>query len=76
MLFVIAMMKLNFLPRKHIGDYETGLETLIQACSLIVIILENGHGDRIQILDEVDCISHCTNTLGNNIIQLVSLHYY
>ena len=34
------------------------------ACGVIVIDVGNGHGSRVQILDETDCISHSTNTLG------------
>ena len=28
------------------------------------IVVGNGHGDTIQILDENDCISHSTDTVG------------
>ena len=30
----------------------------------MVIVVGNEHGKRVQILDETDCISHSTNTLG------------
>ena len=30
----------------------------------MVIVVGNGHGDSSSNLDETDCISHCTNTLG------------
>ena len=31
---------------------------------------------RVQMLDETDCISHSTNTLGQGMIQLFSLHLW
>ena len=32
--------------------------------SVMVIAVRNGHCDTISNLDEADCISHSTNTLG------------
>ena len=41
----------------------------------VVIVVENIHGEPISILDEVDYISHSTNTLdkGMNQINLLSV---
>ena len=36
----------------------------IYARSVMVIVVGNGHGDTTSNLDEADCISHGTNTLG------------
>ena len=30
----------------------------------MVIVVGNGHGDMVHIMDETDWISHTTNTLG------------
>ena len=43
------------------------------ARGVMVIVVRNGHNDtttRVRILDEIDCISHNTNTLGMNPIIL------
>ena len=38
----------------------------------MVIVVGNGHGDtRVQILDETDCISHSTNTLGKGMNPII-----
>ena len=39
----------------------------------MVIVVGNGHGDTIQILDETDCISHSTNTLGKGMNPIILL---
>ena len=41
------------------------------ARGVMVIVVGNGHGDRIQILDEADCISHITNTLGKGMNPII-----
>ena len=37
----------------------------------MVIGVENGHGTQVQILDEADCISHSTNTLGKGMNPII-----
>ena len=37
----------------------------------MVIVVGNGHGDRVQILDKTDCISHSTNTLGKGMNPII-----
>ena len=37
----------------------------------MVIIVGNGHGDTVQILDETDCISDSTNTLENSMNPII-----
>ena len=39
--------------------------------SVMVIIVGNGHDDTIKILDEADCISHSTNTLGKGMNPII-----
>ena len=44
------------------------------ARGVMVIVVGNGHGDtatRVQILDETDCISHSTNTLGKGMNPII-----
>ena len=42
------------------------------ACGVIVIVVGNGHSDtRVQILDEIDCISPSTNTLGKGMNPII-----
>ena len=37
----------------------------------MIIVAGNGHGDTCQILDETDCISHSTNTLGKGMNPII-----
>ena len=37
----------------------------------MVIVVGNGHDERVQILDETDCISHNTNTLGKGMNPII-----
>ena len=39
----------------------------------MVIVVGNGHGERVQILDENDCISHSTNILGKGMNTIIIL---
>ena len=41
------------------------------ARSVMVIVVGNGHGDTSSNLDETDCISHSTNTLGKGINPII-----
>ena len=41
------------------------------ARGVMVIVIGNEHGDRVQILDEIDYISHSTNTLGNGMNPII-----
>ena len=42
------------------------------ARGVVVIAVGNEHGDtRVQILDETDCISHSTNTLGKGMNPII-----
>ena len=41
------------------------------ARGVIVIVVGNEHGARVQILDETDCISHSTNTLGKGMNSII-----
>ena len=38
---------------------------------VMVIVVGNGHATRVQILDEIDCISHSTNTLGTGMNPII-----
>ena len=38
---------------------------------VMVIVVGNGHGDTSSILDETDCISHSTNTLGKGMNPII-----
>ena len=39
--------------------------------SVMVIVVGNGHGDTSSNLDETDCISHSTNTLGKGMNPII-----
>ena len=41
------------------------------ARGVMVIVAGNEHGARVQILDETDCISHSTNTLGKGMNPII-----
>ena len=41
------------------------------ARGVMVIIVGNGHGTRVQILAETDCISHSTNTLRKGMNPII-----
>ncbi len=41
------------------------------ARGVIVIVAGIGHATRVQILDETDCISHSTNTLGKGMNPII-----
>ena len=41
------------------------------AYGVMVIVVGNGHGDTSSILDETDCISHSTNTLGKGMNPII-----
>ena len=41
------------------------------ARGVMVIVVGNGHGIRVQIKDEADCISHSTNTLGKGLNPII-----
>ena len=41
------------------------------AHGVVIIVVGNGHGQRVQILDETDCISHSTNTLGKGMNPII-----
>ena len=41
------------------------------ARGVMVIVVGNGHGERVQILDETDCISLSTNTLGKGMNPII-----
>ena len=43
------------------------------ACGVMVIVVGNRHGDTSSILDEADCISYGTNTLGKGINPIILL---
>ena len=53
---------------KHCSRFTAG-----DARGVMVIVVENGHGDttRVQILGETDCISHSTNTLAKGINRII-----
>ena len=38
---------------------------------VMVIVVGNGHGDTSSNLDETDCISHSTNTLGKGMNLII-----
>ena len=50
----------------HYNNNEDG-----GARGVLVIVVGNGHVTRVQILDEIDCISHCTNTLGKGMNPII-----
>ena len=41
------------------------------ARGVMVIVIGNGHGDTSSNLDETDCISHSTNTLGKDMNPII-----
>ena len=41
------------------------------ARGVMVIVIGNGHATRVQILDETDCISHSTYTLGKGMNPII-----
>ena len=45
--------------------------TLGGARGVMVIVVGNGHGDTSSNLDETDCISHSTNTLGKGMNPII-----
>ena len=45
--------------------------TNVSARGVIVIVVGNEHGDTSSILDETDCISHSTNTLGEGMNPII-----
>ena len=48
-----------------------GTSTFAGARGVMVIVVGNGYGTRVQILDETDCISHSTNTLGKGMNPII-----
>ena len=38
---------------------------------IMVIVVGNGHGDTSSTLDEADCISHSTNTIGKGMNPII-----
>ena len=47
------------------------LELCGGARGVMVIVVENDTATRVQILDETDCISHSTNTLGKGMNPII-----
>ena len=43
------------------------------ASGVMVIVVGNGHGNTSSNLDETDCISHSTNTLGKGMNPIILL---
>ena len=43
------------------------------ACGIMVIVLGNGHDNTSSNLNETDCISHSTNTLGIGMNPIILL---
>ena len=41
------------------------------ACGVMVIVIGNGHSDTGSNLDETNCISHSTNTLGKGMNPII-----
>ena len=41
------------------------------ARGVMVIVIGNGLGDTVQILNETDCISHSTNILGKGMNPII-----
>ena len=41
------------------------------ARGVMVIIAGSGHGERVQMLDETDCISHSTNTFAKSMNPII-----
>ena len=39
----------------------------------MVIVVENGHSDTVQILEETDCVSHSSNTVGKGMNPIILL---
>ena len=46
-------------------------QRLICARGVIIIVLEMDTATRVQILDEIDCISHSTNTLREGMNPII-----
>ena len=44
---------------------------MVGARDVMVIVAGNGYGERVQILDETDCISHGTNTLEKGMNPII-----
>ena len=40
-------------------------------CGVMVIVVGKGHGDTSSKLDETDCISHSTNTVGKSMNPII-----
>ena len=61
--------KFYFIPRRDsFRVYQSGFEG---ARGVVVIVVGNGHGDTSSNLDETDCISHSTNTLGKGMNPII-----
>ena len=41
------------------------------ARGVMVIVIGNGHGDTSSNLEETDCISHSTNTVGKSMNSII-----
>ena len=50
---------------------DDNTDSLGGARGVMVIVVGNGHDERVQILDEADCISHSTNTLGKDMNPII-----
>ena len=61
-------MKWNIL---YLICWYVGFYLFNGARGVMVIVVGNGHGARVQILDEADCISHSTNTLGKGMNPII-----
>ena len=52
---------------------QTKLKTFLSeiARGVMIIVVETDTLTRVQILDEADCISHCTNTFGKGMNPII-----
>ena len=64
-----------WLSPKIIPKFSTSITTQFLfyggARGVIVIVVGNWHGARVQILDQTNCISHSTNTLGKGMNPII-----
>ena len=72
---VINQMRHQLMLTPWLVDFMTFVDrqdiTITSARAAMVIVVANRHCDSSSNLDETDCISHCTNTLGKGINPII-----
>ena len=66
----VMLLIIIVLYSRFVMSFELFFWTFVGARGVMVIVVGNGHGDT-SLLDETDCISHSTNTLGKGMNPVI-----